>query len=279
VPTANVLSGGLDEWFQRTDASGTRAFLNDALGSTVALTDPSGVLTGQNTYEPFGRTTPSGSLSVASAFTGRELDEGGLYFYRARYLDPGRQRFISEDPLGISGGDVNLYTYASNSPIRSTDPFGLAPTNKPPRGIPGGPWEWSPNDANSRGGVYVDPNHKVASWDPEFQHWDFNDPKVPGRRRFNRHGAELEDGHLRPKGPPQRTPIGRLAGDFAAAFGEMSFLLGEYVEQQDLARRASHNRRSPAWQACYDSTQAGDPEYYLTPIGVLRNPNHGLLCF
>jgi len=48
-------------------------------------------------------------------FTGREYDsETGLYFYRARYYDPAIGRFISEDPIGFQGGDLNLYAYIGN---------------------------------------------------------------------------------------------------------------------------------------------------------------------
>ena len=54
-PTANVLSGGVDEVFQRTDGSGTRAVLTDALGSTVALVDGSGAVQTQYTYDPSAR--------------------------------------------------------------------------------------------------------------------------------------------------------------------------------------------------------------------------------
>jgi YD repeat-containing protein len=53
--TANSLSGGVDEVFQRTDSAGARSFLTDALGSTLALTDSSGMLQTQYTFEPFGK--------------------------------------------------------------------------------------------------------------------------------------------------------------------------------------------------------------------------------
>jgi uncharacterized protein RhaS with RHS repeats len=35
------------------------------------------------------------------------------------------QRFISEDPVGFSGGDANLYGYVGNNPTNYTDPSGL----------------------------------------------------------------------------------------------------------------------------------------------------------
>ncbi|MFC5769746.1 RHS repeat-associated core domain-containing protein, partial [Thauera sinica] len=43
---------------------------------------------------------------------------------RARYYDPGRGRFISEDPLGFAAGDVNFYAYVGNNPVNYTDPSG-----------------------------------------------------------------------------------------------------------------------------------------------------------
>jgi uncharacterized protein RhaS with RHS repeats len=36
------------------------------------------------------------------------------------------QRFISEDPIGFFGGDVNLYAYVRNDPLSFTDPLGLS---------------------------------------------------------------------------------------------------------------------------------------------------------
>jgi RHS repeat-associated protein len=123
--TANVLTGGIDEVFQRTDSAGVRAMLTDALGSTVALVDGSGALQTQYTYEPFGATSTSGAASANPAqFTGRENDGTGLYYYRPRYYNPQFQRFLSEDPIGFGAGDVNLSAYAFNAPTKFRDPSG-----------------------------------------------------------------------------------------------------------------------------------------------------------
>jgi RHS repeat-associated protein len=127
TPTANLLTGAIDETFTRTDGTGTSALLVDALGSTLALADTGGIVQTQYTYEPFGASTVSGSTSAnASQFTGRENDLDGLYFYRARYYSPGVSRFVSEDPAGAQGG-INLYGYADGDPVTLTDPFGLSP--------------------------------------------------------------------------------------------------------------------------------------------------------
>jgi len=123
--TANSLSGGVDEVFQRTDSAGARSFLTDALGNTLALTDSTGTTQTSYTFESFGNTTVTGASSTNGfAYTGRELDATGLYYYRARYYHPQLQRFVSEDPIGIAGG-INPYAYAGNSPSNFTDASGL----------------------------------------------------------------------------------------------------------------------------------------------------------
>jgi RHS repeat-associated protein len=95
------------------------------LGSVIALTDSVGAIETTNTYEPFGRTEVEGtSTGNPTMFTGREAEPGSLYYYRARYYDSMLQRFISEDPSGLSAG-INLYTYADNNPVSFRDPFGL----------------------------------------------------------------------------------------------------------------------------------------------------------
>src|SRR5260370_10834743 len=79
--TANLLTGfGVDEYFQRTDASGTVDYLTDAVGSTVALASSSGTLSTQYSYEPFGNTTINGSSSNPYQYTGRGNDGMGLYY-------------------------------------------------------------------------------------------------------------------------------------------------------------------------------------------------------
>jgi RHS repeat-associated protein len=112
-------------------------YLADALGSAVALADPSSAVTTQYTYEPFGRTTVSGASTNPVQWSGRENDEStGLYFLRTRYYSPTLQRFLSEDPLEFAGGDVNFYAYVLNNPMSWTDPFGLklCATNLPGMG-------------------------------------------------------------------------------------------------------------------------------------------------
>ncbi len=127
TPSANLLTGlGIDEIFTRTDTSGVKNFVTDALGSTLALTDAAGAIQTQYGYEPYGETTASGAVDTNSfQYTGRENDGTGIYYYRARYFNPKLSRFISEDPIGLAGG-LNQYAYVSGNPVSSVDPLGLA---------------------------------------------------------------------------------------------------------------------------------------------------------
>lgn len=123
---ANMLVGlGIDQVFARTDTTGARYLLDDALGSTLALIDSSGAIKTTYAYDPFGATTASGEANDnAAQYTGRENDGTGLYYYRARYYDPAKGRFIAEDPIGLSGG-LNVYAYVNGDPISNVDPLGL----------------------------------------------------------------------------------------------------------------------------------------------------------
>jgi len=124
--TARMLTGRrIDEIFQRVDASGSRTLLTDMLGTTLGLTDASATIQTAYSYEPFGNVALSGAPSANSyQFTGRENDDTGFYFYRARYYSPGLQRFISQDPIGFAGGDPNLYAYVADNPTGARDSTG-----------------------------------------------------------------------------------------------------------------------------------------------------------
>src|SRR6516162_4896282 len=75
-------------------------------------------------YDSFGNHVFSSHTRYT--YTGRERDaDTGLMYNRARSYDPQLGRFISEDPIGFGGGDINLYGYVWQSPLRLRDPLGL----------------------------------------------------------------------------------------------------------------------------------------------------------
>jgi RHS repeat-associated protein len=105
------------------------------------LTDSTGAISTQWTYDPFGNTSMSGSSTTnAFEYTGRENDSVGLalYYYRSRYYSPLLGRFISQDPLGLGVG-TNLYSYVGGSPTNFADVLGMDPHPDPPPPPPPGP--------------------------------------------------------------------------------------------------------------------------------------------
>jgi RHS repeat-associated protein len=115
---------GIDQPLERKTGQ-NEYYLSDALGSVIGLTDPTGTIKTSYNYSPFGKKQTTGTASDNPfAFTGREDDSNGYYFYRGRYYSPDQKRFISEDPLGFGGGDSNLQAYVGNNPISLTDPSG-----------------------------------------------------------------------------------------------------------------------------------------------------------
>ena len=111
----------------------------DRLGNVTEVTNFEGTVVQRYVYDSFGGITiydDNGNQITADSgkylenpftYTGREYDpETGLYYYRARYYNPETGRFISEDPIGFGGGDLNLYRYVNNNPLNYVDPFGRA---------------------------------------------------------------------------------------------------------------------------------------------------------
>lgn len=114
----------MDEPLALNGASGSRFLHADHLGEIVAESDDSRTV-GRARYGPYGeQLAASPDLESPFRYTGREHEREDLYYYRARYYDPMTGRFLTEDPLGLYGGDTNLYTYAYNNPIDFKDPTG-----------------------------------------------------------------------------------------------------------------------------------------------------------
>jgi len=106
----------------------------DALGSTIAVTDGDGNVIERYQYDVYGAPSffDSNAQSLNSSvignrflFTGREyLSEMKLYDYRDRIYSAQFGRLLQTDRLGFGGGDINLYRYVTNNPIKYIDPSG-----------------------------------------------------------------------------------------------------------------------------------------------------------
>ena len=105
----------------------------DHLGSTSVVANTDGSQHSRQGYKAFGEQRYSmGSLPTKHQYTGQVSHETelGLYFYKARFYDPGLMRFIQPDtdvPKKPDGSGLDRYAYASNNPVRYTDPSGHFP--------------------------------------------------------------------------------------------------------------------------------------------------------
>ena len=120
--TDYIFGPGIDEPLAKRTANGAISYFGaDGLGSIVMATDSAGVVLNSTGYSPWGdtQTVPTELFG----YTGREKG-GPSWYYRSRYYDALRGRFLSEDPLRIFGS-WNLYNYVDNDPVMYVDPLGL----------------------------------------------------------------------------------------------------------------------------------------------------------
>ncbi|MBN3967986.1 RHS domain-containing protein [Pseudomonas gregormendelii] len=102
-------------------------FHTDQIGTPLEMTDREGQIVWQATYKAWGAVERLDVNAVEQnlRFQGQYFDdETGLHYNTFRYYDPEVGRFITQDPIGLFGGD-NLYRYVLN-PNAWIDALGLA---------------------------------------------------------------------------------------------------------------------------------------------------------
>ncbi|MBK7673645.1 MAG: putative Ig domain-containing protein [Candidatus Accumulibacter sp.] len=113
---------------QSSAANGSSYYDFDAIGSTAGLTNGNGAYVDQYRYLPFGENlTTTETVANPFEYVGQwgVMGEGnGLNFMRARFYNALDGRFTQIDPLGLNGGDTNLYRYVNNEPANIIDPSG-----------------------------------------------------------------------------------------------------------------------------------------------------------
>lgn len=100
--------------------------IDDHLGTPQQIVNTSGEVVWKAAYLPFGQAQVLvETIECNIRFKGQYFDaETGLHYNVNRYYNPLTGRYLTPDPIGLDGG-INLWAYASNSPLNYIDPFGL----------------------------------------------------------------------------------------------------------------------------------------------------------
>jgi RHS repeat-associated protein len=164
--------------------------------------DPFGL--GQPDPNPAGLAT---NFTYNPRFPGQVFDaETGLYYNYHRHYSPAIGGYTQPDPIGLDGGQLNLYAYVGGNPVNDIDPQGLhgivfvrpwwivrpigSPWRwfdsfrlpKPPVDQPKPPgwnpdWEWKCPEAINDSPRWFDPKGGEWRWHEDqrhIPHWDFN---------------------------------------------------------------------------------------------------------
>ena len=118
-----------DTLIARKESSKVYFYHPDHLGSTTLITNSTGGKEEETNYKPYGEPLYNDDSS-RFLYTGKELDDIGLYYDGARYYNPGFTRFIQPDSLIpdiYNPQSLNRYSYVLNNPYKYVDPTGREP--------------------------------------------------------------------------------------------------------------------------------------------------------
>ncbi|WP_455718515.1 polymorphic toxin-type HINT domain-containing protein, partial [Anaerosporobacter sp.] len=104
-------------------------YVYDGHGSVRALTDQAGTVTDTYEYDAYGNLlSKTGTTENDYLYVGEQYNAStGLYYLRARYMDPSMGTFISMDSYSGSNSDpitLHKYLYANANPVVYSDPTG-----------------------------------------------------------------------------------------------------------------------------------------------------------
>ena len=104
VPAAKIVANG--DCF---------SIISDYLGTPLQAYDKTGNKVWEQELDIYGRQRKRPSAFIPFKYQGQYEDaETGLYYNRFRYYDPNAGSYISQDPIGLAGGNPTLYGYVSD---------------------------------------------------------------------------------------------------------------------------------------------------------------------
>ena len=113
-------------WNSGESTSALYAIHTDHLGTPRRMTDAQQRLVWRAEYSSFGKAkVTSAKVTLNLRLPGQYFDaETGTHYNYFRDYDPKVGRYLTSDPIGLSGG-VNGFAYSAADPIRFYDPLGL----------------------------------------------------------------------------------------------------------------------------------------------------------
>jgi RHS repeat-associated protein len=99
-------------------------YQNDHLGTPQKMTAVNGAVVWSAKYSSFGEATVDLSSTITNnlRFPGQYYDEEtSLNYNYHRYYDVKTGRYLTPDPIGFKGGDINLFGYVLGNPINISD--------------------------------------------------------------------------------------------------------------------------------------------------------------
>ena len=123
VKDRNLWGANQDELIATND----QFTLCDHLGNVRDIVNADGKVIGHREYNAFGKVTrTTGKAECPFGYTGKMFDnQTQLQWNINRWYDTEVGRWVSEDPIGFAGGDLNLYRYVGTRVIISVDSLGL----------------------------------------------------------------------------------------------------------------------------------------------------------
>jgi len=115
----------MDDPLVRIAGTTAQYYHQDGLGSVVGVTNGTGGTDATARYDAYGNKIASTGIIPQYGYTGREPDDTGLVYYRARYYDPTIGRFVQREPNWVVGRDLVPYAFVGNNPIVYVDKNGL----------------------------------------------------------------------------------------------------------------------------------------------------------
>ena len=119
VPAAKLVANG-----------GCFSVISDYLGTPLQAYDKQGNKVWEQELDIYGRQRKRPSSFIPFKYQGQYEDaETGLYYNRFRYYDPNAGSYISQDPIGLAGGNPTMYAYVKDTTC-CLDIFGWAVANE-----------------------------------------------------------------------------------------------------------------------------------------------------